>query len=133
MNKFSGYLTVGALAILLVLAFTTKENENPVKVVKGEDFNLEIPEDVNAVLQNYCFGCHNTESKNEKGKDKLTIDNLGEMPKGKLAAKLNKIAKEVDEGDMPPEKFLAKYPDKEPSKKDKKKVINWAKSAAKSL
>ena len=43
------------------------------------------------------------------------------------------IAKEVDEGHMPPEKFLAKYPDKNPSKKDKKAVVKWAKAAAKEL
>ena len=133
MRKFIGYLGGGALIIAIIMAFTGKKSGTEAVNLKSSDNSLEIPEDVNTILKNHCFGCHNTESKNEKGKGKLTIDNLGELPTGKLAAKLSKIAEEVDEGEMPPKKFLEKYPEKGLSKKDKKKVINWAKAAAKEL
>ena len=133
MNKFIGYLAIGGIIILAGMAFTTNDSNQGITLLENDEYSIEIPEEVNAVLQNHCFGCHNTESKNEKGRDKLSIDKLGELPKGKLAAKLNKIAKEIDEGEMPPKKFLEKYPDKEPSKKDKKKVVSWAKATAKEL
>ena len=133
MNKFLGFLLVGMLVIAGVTAFTSTEKNPGDVIIKNSEYSIEIPADVNAVLQDYCFGCHNTKSRNEKGKGKLTIDELGDIPKGKLAAKLNKIAEEVGEGEMPPKKFLEKYPDKEPSKKDRKLVVNWAKSAVKEL
>lgn len=133
MKKFLGYLAITAISITVIMAFNFPKGEVLVDYVHNSAEPIVIPEDVNAVLNEYCFGCHNTESKNEKGKDKLTLDNLDELSKGKLAAKLNKIAKEIDEGNMPPEKFLAKYPDKDPSKKDKKAVVKWAKTAAKEL
>ena len=127
MNKFIGYLAFGIISIGAISAFSI----NP--ETKLVDDSLEIPEEVSAVLNSYCFGCHNTESKKEKAKNKLIIDQLGDLPTGKLAAKLNKLAKEVDEGDMPPAKFLAKYPDKEPSKKERKIIVKWAKKAAEEL
>ena len=133
MKKFIGFFASGAVVIIASMAFTLNDNNAAIHRLERAGDSLEIPEDVNAILKNHCFGCHNTESKNEKGKGKLTIDNLGELPTGKLAAKLSKIAEEVDEGEMPPKKFLEKYPEKGLSKKDKKKVINWAKAAAKEL
>jgi hypothetical protein len=133
MNKFFGYFAAGSLILSAIMAFTTDIKKNEVPVISNDNYAIDIPEDVNAVLQDYCFGCHNSESKNEKGRDKLSIDKLGEMPKGKLAAKLNKLAKEIEEGEMPPKKFLEKYPEKEPAKKDKKTVVKWAKATAKGL
>lgn len=132
MNKFFGYFAAGTLAISAIMAFTTV-GEKEVVSISSDNYAIEIPEEVDAILQNYCYGCHNSESRNEKGRDKLSLDKLDDMPKGKLAAKLNKLAKEVEEGEMPPKKFLEKNPDKEPAKKDKKAVIKWAKATAKAL
>lgn len=132
MKRFPVYLITALITIGAIMAFNIR-NDHSTAEHPADDLSIDIPEDVNAVLNEYCYGCHNSESKNEKGRDKLSIDNLDELSTGKLAAKLNKIAKEVEAGDMPPEKFLAKYPDKEPSKKDKKTVVKWAKAAAKEL
>ena len=133
MNKFIAFFAFGSFAILAIMAFTRADKQTNTRVTAGADLAIEIPEEVDAVLQNYCFGCHNTESRNEKGRDKLSIDMLGDLPTGKLAAKLNKMVEELEEEEMPPKQFLEKFPDKNPSKEDRKKVIKWAKSTAKKL
>ncbi len=39
----------------------------------------EVPEDVQAVIKGKCFGCHNTESRNDKAKEKLVFDKLDSL------------------------------------------------------
>lgn len=127
MNKFLGFL-VGGLVVVSGLVGFGVNDKSPVP----ED-NFEIPENINAIFNNHCFGCHNSESKNEDGKEELMIDKLGKMRKSKLASKLSKIGEAISEGEMPPEKFLKKYPDKALSDKDAKTLIEWAKASAEAL
>jgi mono/diheme cytochrome c family protein len=128
MNKFLSFLAVGIISVGALTSFNTKEASIP-----SPSDAFEIPENINAIFKNSCYGCHNSESKNEKGREKLMIDELTNLKKGKLAAKLNKIAEITAEGEMPPEKFLNKYPDKALSEEDAKTLIEWAKASAEAL
>jgi len=96
---------------------------------------LDIPENVNGILEKSCIGCHNTESKNTKGKTKLNFDKFTNegYSKGKLIGKLNGIVKSMKKGSMPPEKFLKKYPDRGISAEDAKLLSQWASDEANKL
>ena len=94
---------------------------------------LEIPEDVQKTINNNCFGCHNLESKNEKGKKALLFDTLDSLSVSKLVGTLAEIAEEGDEGNMPPAKFLEHYPEKALTKAQSKALVKWANSKAESL
>lgn len=98
-----------------------------------ESKNYEIPENVNTILDQSCIMCHNKDSKNTKSKAKLKLDELDDLSKSKMISKLSKIAKEVNKGDMPPEKFTSKYPEKALSEEDKSTLIAWAKNYAQEL
>ena len=98
--------------------------------------NLEevpMPENVKAILDNKCFGCHNVESKGDKAKEKLLLDKINELSKSKLIATLSDIEEVAEEGTMPPEKFLEKYPDKKLSAKEQEILRSWAASTADDL
>ena len=129
MNKFFIYASIGVAATALLFGFgfdnssTIEENEPA----------FEIPENINTIFKTSCYGCHNSESKNEKAKKKLQIDMLPSMSTGKLASKLNKMAKEVKSGDMPPEKFAEKYPERVPTDEVRETLSTWAKDTAKEL
>ena len=43
------------------------------------------------------------------------------------------IAEVVEKGEMPPEKFLERYPDKQLSDEEKAKLAEWAKKEAQKL
>ena len=122
-------------AILFVILFTGIffSSFNNSEEVIYEEATFEIPENVNTILNESCIMCHNKESKNNKAKLKFKIDELPNMKVSKQISKLSKIVKEVNKGDMPPEKFLAKNPDKALSADDKKILVDWAKSYSEEL
>ena len=101
MKTTIAFLATSLFAMLAIMAFTRTERETGIIIPADATYSIEIPEEVNAVLENHCFGCHNSESRNEKGRDKLSIDKLGDLPKGKLAAKLNKMVEELEEKCLP--------------------------------
>ncbi len=88
--------------------------------------NWEIPADVQAVLDNSCYGCHNSDSKNEKGMKKLMFDKLGELSKAKLVGKLTDISDVVTNGDMPPKKVLQNHPEMKLTEETSKTLTDWA-------
>ena len=91
--------------------------------------------DVKTIIDNSCIGCHNSESKNTKGKKKLNFDsfNNGDYSKGKAVGKLNGIIKTMKKESMPPKKFLNKYPEKKIAKADAQKLKDWANESAEKL
>lgn len=117
---------------LLISAFNNYETSGRLENIDsiGE---LEIPENVKEILDNSCWGCHNSESKNTKAKLKLKFDELNDLKVSKQVSKLNKIVKALDKGKMPPEKTLAKYPEMALTSETKAELINWARSTSEEL
>lgn len=131
-------LTILVPALLFIFSFSimfdSEKIEEPIGV-QAETVAYDIPADVKAVLDKSCMGCHNDASKNNKGKMKLNFDNFtnGSYSTGKQIAKLNGTAKVVDNGKMPPKKFLEKYPDRALSAEQAKLVSDWAKAQSEAL
>ncbi len=119
-------ITVG----FFFLNFTTPKTANP---PVGEKSGFEIPADIQQIIDNSCFGCHNSDSKNDKGKKKLQFDKLADLKTYKLVGKLADISDVVSEGDMPPEKAVKKYPEIKLSDEDKATLVDWAKKSAEEL
>jgi hypothetical protein len=88
-----------------------------------------MPENVKTVIDNSCYGCHHSESKNVKGRLKLNFDHFGkEYSAVKSASKMKEILEVVEAGDMPPKKFLDNNPDKALTDDNKKLIADWAKA-----
>jgi hypothetical protein len=68
------------LAVSLIMMsgvfFSFTISENPNQVVP-EERGLNMPADVKTIVDNSCYGCHHTDSKNDKGKKKLNFDSFG--------------------------------------------------------
>ena len=92
-----------------------------------------IPEEVNEILQNKCFDCHNIEAEGEKAKEKLLLDELADLKKSKQISKLDAIAEVCENKDMPPEKFIAKYPEQALTDDEAKLILDWANKTADEL
>ncbi|RLD90036.1 MAG: hypothetical protein DRJ09_05420 [Bacteroidetes bacterium] len=85
-----------------------------------------VPEKVQAIIENKCFDCHNSNSKNMKGKMKLKFDKMAELKTHKLIGKLDNISEAVTEGDMPPKKAIKKYPDLKLTAEEIKTLSAWS-------
>lgn len=111
-----------------IMSFTMYKSQ-PANSLK----EVEIPENVKKIIDAKCQGCHSQESNSLKAKTKLKFEQLSELPTGKLIGKLEEIAEEVEEGEMPPARYLKKNPDKNLSEEEAKALIEWAHSAADQL
>ena len=131
MKKLSVIFIITTIG-LLISAF--KDNNSSGAI---ENFNsigeIEIPESVKGILDNSCWGCHNSESKNTKAKLKLKFDELNDLKVSKQVSKLNKIVKALDKGKMPPEKTVSKYPERALTPEMEAEVILWAKTTSEEL
>ena len=121
-NLFPGML----VAVLLLSTFGFKIGNNLAKSTSNE-----MSEEVNAVIQNKCFGCHNTDSKNDKAKDKLDFKVLESLGGPDKVHALRDISDVLKDEEMPPKKFLERYPDKALTKEEHKLLTKWAKEEAK--
>ena len=125
------FLTIASLVFIAgILTITTGFKTKAIQNEVSPEGLLTIPDSVNTVLQNKCFDCHNSNSESMKAKMKLKLDKLPTLSKRKLVSKLDAIAESVEEKDMPPEKFLAKYPEHALTDAESKILTDWANGAA---
>jgi len=88
--------------------------------------HAELPANVKAVVDQKCYGCHNANSKNEKGKAKLDWDAVDKMKKSKRMAAMEKISEVLAKGEMPPTKFLANKPEAALSETELATLVEWS-------
>ncbi len=108
-------------AMLLLPTFGAKDSR-PIK----------IPKKVNAIIQAKCYGCHSNDG-NQRPKDKLNWDALNGLSAEQQRAKLESILSVLQEGSMPPARFLEKNADKKLTEKETARLKKWATKAARKL
>lgn len=126
-----------ATMALIVLAgfilFSSKSSvTEPANQTKA-DAAFVIPDDVMAVIDQSCYGCHNSESKNKDASKALEFDKLGSLKNFVLISILEDIHKEVDSLKMPPQKFLERYPERALTGEQKALLMSWASETADNL
>lgn len=115
------FITCAALCGLLF--FQGKPTEKP---VPSPYLDAELPAEVKAVVDQKCYGCHNVNSKNEKGKAKLDWDALTKMKKAKRMAAMDEINEVLTEGEMPPKKFLENKPEGALTEAELATLLAWS-------
>ena len=126
MKKIALSLTV--LAVGFVSMSFIENTDSTTKVADKVTIysNNVVPEGAKEIIDNKCYGCHNSESKNKKGKKKLSFDTLDQLSTYKQIGKYEDIQESLSESEMPPKKFLAKYPHKALTSDEKKVLVAWA-------
>jgi hypothetical protein len=123
MNKQILTFTIISGLFISLTAFVDTNTQEPQEKSKT---TFSIPEDVNTIFQNKCFDCHNVNAEGEKSKKKLLIDKLPTLSKAKLIGKLDAISEVAEGKEMPPEKFLAKYPEYTLTDDEAIRLSEWA-------
>ncbi len=125
-------LLKSSFAILLsLLVWFQGQEEDP---APQADNGFTIDAKVKPIIDAKCLGCHSADSKNEKAKEKLIWANLSTMDKKAAASALDEVVEVIEKNEMPPAKFLERYPDKKLTEKEAKSLRKWAdKSAGKLL
>lgn len=123
MKKLS-FIPALALTALLFLQANPKPEADTLISLHPEA--PALPAEVKAIVQNKCYGCHNADSKNEKGKAKLDWDALEAAKKSKALATMGKITETLEAGDMPPARFLENNPDKKLTDEEVATLMSWS-------
>lgn len=113
---------IGALGLLLLLSFSL-----------GNTAKDEFPEEIDAILKTSCVGCHNVEARSEDAKKAVQFDLWDDYRVTKKIGILGKIGEVVEEGKMPPTKFLEKNPDRKLSAEQQKLLVEWTKKESERL
>jgi mono/diheme cytochrome c family protein len=87
----------------------------------------ELPEQVKSIIDQSCFQCHNADSQNEDARETLDFKSFDTLSKVKKITALKEIAEVVEKGEMPPKKFLERYPDKKLTEEQVKILADWSK------
>jgi mono/diheme cytochrome c family protein len=112
--------------VALIGLFFMQGTSEPVAVAEPHPQDGVIPANVKAVIDQKCYGCHNANSKNDKGKAKLDWDALAKMKKAKRMATMDEIAEVLEKGEMPPKKFLDFKPEAKLSESDLATLKEWS-------
>lgn len=119
------YAIISTLVLFISVLF--------IRANRSETSKYVYPDNVKAIIDNSCYGCHSEKGQSDKAKKALRWDKFGELSKAKKVAALDGIIEVMENGDMPPEKFVEKYPDTKPSADDIKTLIKWANKEADKL
>lgn len=115
------------IAVFFTLSLVASGSDNPTKINTTSD-------NVKAAIENSCFGCHNTDSRNEDAKEALDFKKLEKLSTIKKIGAYSEIGETIEEEEeMPPKKFLDKYPEKKLTDEEKKLLIDWSKKEAEEL
>lgn len=119
----------GFVFAFVCLSVVSMAEGNP----KADKISYKMPKKVKAVFENNCYSCHNNDSRSDKAKDKLNFDTMEGLSKIEKIGTFSHISKVLDEGEMPPKKFLASHPDKALTPDQVKTLSEWVKKEASSL
>lgn len=106
------------------LIFTIASNVN----ANNGSMGIEIPEDVQQIINKSCYDCHNSASSNKKALQGFNFDKLNFLKKQQAIIEWNKVTASVIDGEMPPKKFNKKHPDKRLTMIDKQLLLAWIKT-----
>jgi hypothetical protein len=122
-NTFLSLILI-IVAAIAVMAFTipTGKTNNPPQDKPAAQF----PADIQKIFETSCFDCHTDLSSNPKSKAKLNFTTWDSLSAAKKVGKIQDISDVVSKGDMPPTKYLEKFPEKALSKEQNDLVIKWA-------
>jgi hypothetical protein len=115
-------------AVLALMAFTFSTGRsffNPFDPPQ-EKVAPDFPDSVQKVFESSCFDCHSDKSSNDKALSKMNLSEWGQLSVAKKVGKMQDIIDMINKGDMPPAKWVSKYPDRAPGKEQKDVLIKWA-------
>lgn len=122
MKKQFVWVLLGVLGLMVFLSFN-----------QGPGAGDEIPEEIATILKSSCLACHNAEARSEDAKKAVQFDIWDDYRVTKKIGILGKMGEVVEEGKMPPKKYLENNPDKMLTEEQLKLFLDWTKEESERL
>jgi hypothetical protein len=118
------FVLIVAIGILFLVSQSFRPDTSPEKL---------FPEEISTILKSSCYDCHYTGAKAEKALKAANFEEWEGYRAIKKIAVLGEICKVLEEGKMPPEKYLEQKPDKKLSEEQVKLLCEWTEQEAEKL
>jgi hypothetical protein len=117
---------------IILVTFCLKGTINAKQSEKGlkDTLAIKYPQDVKAIVNNKCYQCHCAEAKSVKAEHKLDFDSLSMFSKTKRLSKLDDIMEVMEDGSMPPKKFIERVPSAKLTDLEMNTLKAWAKNTS---
>jgi len=110
---------------IIILSFQSFSPETPSEGV--------FPEEISSIIKTSCYDCHSTANGSEKPLKALDFEKWDEYRLTKQIGLLGDIGKVLEEGKMPPGKYLENKPDRKLSEAQKQLLVDWTRQEADKL
>ena len=131
-------IALGALALLAAAQAVPVRRDNP-----PVEADLQAPPQVKALLRRACYDCHSHETvwplqayvapiswlvahDVQEGREELNFSRWGGEEPRRAAKRARKVAKEVEEHEMPPWLYLLAHPEARLTEADRSLLAAWA-------
>jgi len=122
MRKQITLVLIGAFGLLLFLSLNY-----------GRAADDAFPEEIGAILKSSCYDCHSTGSRSEDALKAVHFDTWNDYRVTKKIGILGKMGEVIEEGKMPPKKYLDNKPDRKLTEDQTKKLLEWTKTESERL
>jgi len=92
-----------------------------------------IPDEISSILENSCYDCHSAAKGSEKPLKAVDFEQWDQYRLTRQIGLLGDIGKVLEEGKMPPGKYLEKNPDVKLSEAQQKLLSDWTRQEADKL
>ena len=144
MKKFLKTITIGIIIIFLLIQFIPKNNYNNGDALTPASIETshKVPADIAAILKTSCYDCHSNHTiypwyaniqpvskwlsnHVEEGKEELNFSEFGNYSLRRQYHKLEEIAEQVDENEMPLSSYTLIHGDASLNETQKKTLSTW--------
>ena len=149
MKALKIFLIVLVIGLIVVQFFPVEKNHNPgIEAGAAFEAHYNVPPSLQATLRTSCYDCHSNnttylwydniqpvlwyiQSHVEDGKDELNFDEFDQYSAKKKQHKLEEIAEQVEEGEMPLQSYTLTHWNARLSEDQKKELVDFFKELAK--
>ena len=132
MKKLSGFFIF--LAIMVVVSFAFKPDAaNADQPMVQDQAGITFPDNIKAIIDTKCMGCHKPDSRNNKAKEKLQWELVTKMNKEDQEHFIDEMFEVLEDGKMPPKKALERRPQMKLTDDETKLLMAWVEKEEKRL
>jgi len=132
--KTKALLIVGVVvfAFLMIQGRIVEKSESQ-KTIKSDTATINYSGKIKVIIDNKCYGCHNSNTRAIKARNKLNWDSLALITKVNQISKLDKVIETLDKGEMPPKQFLERKPEGKLTDDEITALKGWAQKTSDAL
>lgn len=131
MKRFTLFFAL-MVTVALSTAFMAKPSTEEADFL-AQDSKIELPDNVKEIVEAKCMNCHKPDARNEKAREKLQWVKVPDFNIEQQKDFIAELFEVLEEGKMPPEKMLERFPEMKLTEDETKVLLAWVEKEEKRL